>query len=139
MLGAGPERGRPFRSLQPPLHSRGGTDRRKDIQRARVSGSGCGSTSGVVALLAFDLGILHREAREIRVAEAPWLSLFYVVLALTFAAGLFSFRGTQDGVEFLTGHLIEACQNSYTLATFLVQKCLHDSFIVSLAGKRCQG
>jgi len=61
----------------------------------------------VLVLLAFDLGILHRKDREIRVGEALWLSLFYIVLALLFAAGLFWMRGSQDGVDFLTGYLIE--------------------------------
>jgi tellurite resistance protein TerC len=61
----------------------------------------------VLALLAFDLGVLHRKEREIKVAEAVWLSLFYIVLALLFAGGLFWIRGEQAGIEFLTGYLIE--------------------------------
>lgn len=61
----------------------------------------------VLALLAFDLGVLHNREREIKIAEALWLSLLYVVLALLFAAGLFWLRGAQAGLEFLTGYLIE--------------------------------
>lgn len=61
----------------------------------------------VLTLLALDLGVLHRKEREIKVGEALWLSLFYVVLALLFAAVLFWTRGEQAGVEFLTGYLIE--------------------------------
>jgi tellurite resistance protein TerC len=61
----------------------------------------------VLVLLAFDLGVLHRKEREIRVGEALWLSLFYIVLALLFGAGLFWLRGTEDGIDFLTGYLIE--------------------------------
>jgi tellurite resistance protein TerC len=61
----------------------------------------------VIALLAIDLGALHRKEREIKVGEALWLSLFYIALALIFAAGLFHVRGEQAGVEFLTGYLIE--------------------------------
>ncbi|WP_305710983.1 TerC family protein [Bradyrhizobium sp.] len=61
----------------------------------------------VLALLALDLGVLHRKEREIKVGEALWLSLFYIVLALLFAGGLFWIRGEQAGVEFLTGYLIE--------------------------------
>jgi tellurite resistance protein TerC len=49
----------------------------------------------VLALLAFDLGVLHRKEREIKVVEALWLSLLYIVLALLFAAGLFGARGEQ--------------------------------------------
>jgi tellurite resistance protein TerC len=61
----------------------------------------------VLALLALDLGVLHRKDREIKIGEALWLSLFYIVLALLFAGGLFWMRGEQAGVEFLTGYLIE--------------------------------
>jgi tellurite resistance protein TerC len=61
----------------------------------------------VLALLALDLGVLHRRQREIRVAEALWLSLGYILLAVAFNAGVFYFRGPAAGYEFLTGYLIE--------------------------------
>lgn len=61
----------------------------------------------VVALLALDLGVLHRKEREIPVGEALWLSLLYIVLALLFGAGIFWTSGKQAGVEFLTGYFIE--------------------------------
>jgi tellurite resistance protein TerC len=61
----------------------------------------------VVALLALDLGVLHRKEREIQVGEALWLSLLYIVLALLFGAGIFWTSGKQAGVEFLTGYFIE--------------------------------
>lgn len=61
----------------------------------------------VLALLALDLGVLHRRQREIRVGEALWLSLGYVALAGLFSAGVFHFRGPPAGYEFLTGYLIE--------------------------------
>jgi tellurite resistance protein TerC len=61
----------------------------------------------VAALLALDLGVLHRKEREIKVGEALWLSLLYVVLALLFAVGVFWIRGEQAGFEFLTGYFIE--------------------------------
>ena len=66
-----------------------------------------GFNAFVLVLLAIDLGIVHRKEREIKVGEALWLSLFYIVLALLFAGGLFWTRGGQAGVEFLTGYLIE--------------------------------
>jgi len=61
----------------------------------------------VIALLAFDLGILHCKEREIRLAKALWLSLGYVALALLFGAGLLWLRGRQPAMDFLTGYLIE--------------------------------
>ncbi|MEG6509970.1 TerC family protein [Methyloligella sp. 2.7D] len=61
----------------------------------------------VLGLLALDLGVLHREPRQIKVGEAIRLSLFYVVLALIFSAGLFWLRGPEDGIDFLTGYFVE--------------------------------
>ncbi len=61
----------------------------------------------VLALLAFDLGVLHRKHHEIGIKESLWLSLGYLVLALCFAGGIFHFMGRQAGYEFLTGYLIE--------------------------------
>lgn len=61
----------------------------------------------VLALLALDLGVLHRNGREIGVREALLLSLGYVVLALSFGAGVYHFLGPQAGKEYLTGYLIE--------------------------------
>lgn len=66
-----------------------------------------GFNAFVIALLAFDLGVLHRKEREVRVAEALWLSLGYVALALLFCAGLLWLRGSQAAIDFLTGYLIE--------------------------------
>ncbi len=61
----------------------------------------------VLALLAFDLGVLHRKHHEVGVKESLWLSFGYFVLALGFSGIIFHFEGRQAGVEFLTGYLIE--------------------------------
>lgn len=61
----------------------------------------------VILLLALDLGVLHRGEKEISIREALWLSSGYIALALLFGAGLYMFRGHQDGVDFLTGYFIE--------------------------------
>ncbi|QAZ68631.1 TerC family protein [Solidesulfovibrio carbinolicus] len=61
----------------------------------------------VLALLALDLGVLHRHGREIGVREALLLSLGYVILALSFGAGIHYFLGPQAATEYLTGYLIE--------------------------------
>ena len=42
----------------------------------------------VIALLAFDLGVLHRDQHEIGVAESLKLSAFYITLGLLFGAWL---------------------------------------------------
>ncbi|MDP3426289.1 MAG: TerC family protein, partial [Humidesulfovibrio sp.] len=61
----------------------------------------------VFVLLAFDLGVLHRDHHKVSVKESLWLSLGYFVLALCFSGVIFHFEGRQAGYEFLTGYLIE--------------------------------
>lgn len=61
----------------------------------------------VLVLLAIDLGLLHKEDKQITVRHALLLSLGYFVLALIFAGGMFVFMGQTAGYQFLTGYLIE--------------------------------
>ena len=61
----------------------------------------------VLIFLAFDLGVLHREARAIRFREALAWTCFLFVMALTFAVTLVPVRGKQEALEFLTGYLLE--------------------------------
>ena len=61
----------------------------------------------VLALLALDLGVLHRKAREIGVRESLWMSGFYVAVALLFGAWTWATLGEQAGEEYLTGFLVE--------------------------------
>jgi hypothetical protein len=41
----------------------------------------------VVVLLALDLGVFHRKAREVRLREAIGWTTFWVLLALSFGFG----------------------------------------------------
>jgi tellurite resistance protein TerC len=61
----------------------------------------------VLAMLALDLGVFHREAHEVRPKEAAIWTAVWVALALAFAAGLFLFYGHEVGLTFLTGYIIE--------------------------------
>ena len=61
----------------------------------------------VAALLAVDLGLLHRRPREVGVVEALKQSAVYFLLAVAFAAGVFYFLGREAGLAFTTGYLIE--------------------------------
>ena len=61
----------------------------------------------ILALLAFDLGVLHKNHREVSVKESLWLSFGYFILSLCFSGVIFHFEGRQAGFEFLTGYLIE--------------------------------
>ena len=70
----------------------------------------------VLALLAFDLGVLNRRDREMGIAESLRLSAFYIGFAMLFGAGIWwahdagalaTSDGTHAGVAFFTGFFIE--------------------------------
>ena len=61
----------------------------------------------VITLLAFDLGVLHKDDHEIGVKESLWLSAGYISIALMFGAWIWWHLGTQSGTEYFNGYLIE--------------------------------
>jgi tellurite resistance protein TerC len=62
----------------------------------------------VVVLMAFDLGVLHREgSREISVRESLWLSAFYITMGLAFGGWVWVSLSPQAAVEYWTGFVIE--------------------------------
>ncbi|WP_157216169.1 TerC family protein [Flavisphingomonas formosensis] len=61
----------------------------------------------VAALTVFDLGILHKEDREMGVAESLKLSAFYIGVALLFGAWIWAERGADLGLKYYTGFFIE--------------------------------
>lgn len=73
----------------------------------------------VAALLAFDLGVLHRKAREIGVRESLLLSAFYIGVALLFGVWVWVRLGADSGLDYLTGFAIEkslAMDNVFVIA-----------------------
>lgn len=70
----------------------------------------------VIALLAFDLGVLNKKDKELGIAESLWLSLFYFGVAVIYGAGIWwaynagvikTSDGTHAGVTYFTGYFIE--------------------------------
>jgi tellurite resistance protein TerC len=61
----------------------------------------------VIALLAFDLGILHKDNREIGIRESLLLSAGYISMALLFGGWVWWYLGAQSGMDYYTGFLIE--------------------------------
>ena len=61
----------------------------------------------VVALLTFDLGVLHKDDHEIGVRESLLLSAGYISASLMFGAWVWWYLGAQSGMEYLTGFMIE--------------------------------
>ena len=61
----------------------------------------------LLALLAFDLGVVGRQKSRIGVRESLLLTGGYVTVALLFGGAVFIFEGTGKGLEYLTGYLLE--------------------------------
>ena len=61
----------------------------------------------VIALLAFDLGVLHRDDHEIGVRESLLLSSGYIGVALLFGAWVWWYLGSESGMAYYTGFMIE--------------------------------
>jgi tellurite resistance protein TerC len=70
----------------------------------------------VMALLAFDLGVLNREDKEMGIAESLWLSAFYIGFAMLYGGAIWwafdrglieTSDGLHAGVTYFTGFFIE--------------------------------
>ena len=61
----------------------------------------------VVALTAFDLGVLHKEDKEMGIAESLKLSAFYIGIALLFGGWIWLEKGADPGIKYFTGFFIE--------------------------------
>lgn len=73
----------------------------------------------VLFLLALDLGVLHKDSREIGIKESFALSAFYITLGLAFGGWLWYQSGEQAGLEYLTGFVVEkslAMDNIFVIA-----------------------
>lgn len=66
-----------------------------------------GFNVAVLAILALDLGVLHRKSERVGLKEAGIWSAIWVTLSLCFALAVYKTMGKQSGLEFLTGYLIE--------------------------------
>ncbi len=74
----------------------------------------------VVVMLAVDLGVFHKKAHEVGFREALTWSAVWMGLALVFNAGVWWKFGSQSGLEFLTGYLIEKSLSIDNIFVFVV-------------------
>ncbi|MCC6736905.1 MAG: TerC family protein [Bauldia sp.] len=73
----------------------------------------------VLALLVFDLGVLHRGSKEIGARESLILSAFYITVGVAFAGFVWWQLGPTPAVEYLTGFVVEkslAMDNVFVIA-----------------------
>lgn len=73
----------------------------------------------VATILTFDLGVLHKENREIGVKESLKLSALYISLGLAFGAWVWWYLGAEAGMNYVTGFVVEktlALDNVFVIA-----------------------
>ncbi|QQP89751.1 TerC family protein [Skermanella sp. TT6] len=61
----------------------------------------------VIALLAFDLGVLHRKTHEIGIVESLWLSAGYIAMGCLFGTWVWWYFGPEPGMQYFTGFFVE--------------------------------
>ena len=73
----------------------------------------------VIALLAFDLGILNKTDHEIGIAESLKLSALYITLGVAFGGFVWFQLGAQSAAEYMTAFVVEktlALDNVFVIA-----------------------
>jgi TerC family integral membrane protein len=74
----------------------------------------------IILMLSLDLGLLNRKAHTIRYREAWIWTGVWVTLAMLFAYLVFHYQGSERGLEFLTGYLIELSLSVDNLFVFIL-------------------
>ncbi|HEU4434346.1 MAG TPA: TerC family protein, partial [Pyrinomonadaceae bacterium] len=74
----------------------------------------------IFTMLSLDLGLFNRKAHTIKYREAWLWSGVWVTLAMLFAYLVFRYQGSNRGLEFLTGYIIELSLSVDNLFVFLL-------------------
>jgi TerC family integral membrane protein len=74
----------------------------------------------ILFMLSLDLGLFNRKAHAIRYREAAVWSAVWIALAMLFAGIVFWYQGTDLGLKFLTGYVIELSLSVDNLFVFLL-------------------
>ena len=76
----------------------------------------------ILAALAVDLFVFHRDAHEVSIREAATTSAIWIALGVSFGIGVWIFAGGQPAGEFFAGYLIEkalSVENIFVFALIL--------------------
>jgi tellurite resistance protein TerC len=74
----------------------------------------------VAVMLALDLGVFHRKERRISLREALFWSIFWTLLAFVFNYWVYRRFGSEPGLQFLTGYVIERSLSFDNIFVFIV-------------------
>ena len=74
----------------------------------------------VLAMLAVDLLVFHKDAHEVHVREATAWSVVWIALALVFGGGVYAFMGREAGMQFFAGYVIEKALSVDNIFVFVL-------------------
>ena len=74
----------------------------------------------ILFMLSLDLGLFNRKAHAIKYREAIIWSVVWISVAMIFAGIVFWYQGTDLGLKFLTGYVIELSLSVDNLFVFLL-------------------
>ncbi|HWM91807.1 MAG TPA: TerC family protein [Thermoanaerobaculia bacterium] len=74
----------------------------------------------VAIMLALDLGVFHRKERRVTLREAAFWSIVWMVISLVFNYWIYYRFGSEAGLEFLTGYVIEKSLSFDNIFVFIV-------------------
>ena len=74
----------------------------------------------IVLALALDLGVFHRESREVSLKEASHWTFAWITLSLLFALGIGILDSYDKAILFLTGYVVEESLSVDNLFLFIV-------------------
>ena len=81
----------------------------------------------IIFLMVLDLGLFHKRQRVIEIKESLWLSLFYIVMGVSYSIWIWQYMGPQSGQEYLTGYLVE---KSLSLDNIFVMSLIFQYFSI---------
>ncbi len=74
----------------------------------------------VLAMLALDLGVFHRDDHEVSAREAAIWTVVWILMAVAFGGVLFFWKGSEVATQYFTGYLIEKALSADNIFVFLL-------------------
>ncbi len=74
----------------------------------------------IIAMLTLDLGVFNRKAHVIRPREALLQVALFISVAIVFNVGIYVWMGSQSGLEFTTGYVMELMLSVDNLFVFVL-------------------
>lgn len=83
----------------------------------------------VLCLLVFDLGFLNKKHEHMSIQKNIRLSIFYIIIGVSFSLWIYYLKGSQGAQEYLTGYLVE---KSLSLDNIFMFSLIFGAFSVPL-------